>query len=492
VQLLRLASYGPKETDIVDSLAKILLAADEAHAILNVPGLETSPKLIKLIVKKLAPYSAENAKKLISNFRADCYKQLRFDPSDFLSSSTIGRKIEPAMVRVLPKKKTPEVGISLRSLTQNISIWSTNEVLPRWYESGGSSISTNVSTAINLLLVPWPPEVRPAQFDALPPESNMAPEFGFFDFKIENVKTINTEDGGVEIDQDQLVTNHVKKLLSKAQSDIGRIDAVVFPELSLNQRSFDFLFEYLNQQDVALIAGLGDLAGETEGKKSKSTSVNQLEGGNQVRIQLPAFGELTAEDKPIVQSKHHRWKLESSQITQYGLGTILDVNKTWWENMAIARRTLNFIQLADRFVMCTIICEDLARQDPAAGLIRTVGPNLVIALLMDGPQIRTRWPSRYATVLAEDPTSSVLTLTSIGMTNLSRPPWVKCGSRSIGLWKDPNSGAVEINLDNDAAAVVLCLAMNKSSFHTADGRKSRFEANTPVFSGLHQISKKKK
>jgi len=66
---------------------------------------------------------------------------------------------------------------------------------------------------------------------------------------------------------------------------------------------------------------------------------------------------------------------------------------------------------------------------------------------------------------------------------------MSCGSRSIGLWKDPNSGAVEIILDDKADAVVLCLSMDKSTFHTADGRESRFKANTPVFAGLHQVCK---
>jgi hypothetical protein len=33
--------------------------------------------------------------------------------------------------------------------------------------------------------------------------------------------------------------------------------------------------------------------------------------------------------------------------------------------------------------MCALICEDLARPDPVAEIVRTVGPNLVIALLME-------------------------------------------------------------------------------------------------------------
>lgn len=39
---------------------------------------------------------------------------------------------------------------------------------------------------------------------------------------------------------------------------------------------------------------------------------------------------------------------------------------------------------------------------PVAGLLRSVSPNLIVALLMDGPQPKKRWPNRYASVLADD------------------------------------------------------------------------------------------
>lgn len=86
--------------------------------------------------------------------------------------------------------------------------------------------------------------------------------------------------------------------------------------------------------------------------------------------------------------------------------------------------------------MSVVICEDLARPDPVGDLLRAVGPNLVIALLMDGPQIKERWSARYATTLAEDPGFSVLSLTSAGMSKLSRPSSGVNRSKVIGLWKD--------------------------------------------------------
>ena len=43
-------------------------------------------------------------------------------------------------------------------------------------------------------------------------------------------------------------------------------------------------------------------------------------------------------------------------------------------------------------------------------------------LLLDGPQLTSRWAARYASVLADDPGSAVMTLTSYGMVQRSRPP----------------------------------------------------------------------
>ncbi|HEX5887886.1 MAG TPA: hypothetical protein VFY61_04250, partial [Pyrinomonadaceae bacterium] len=135
------------------------------------------------------------------------------------------------------------------------------------------------------------------------------------------------------------------------------------------------------------------------------------------------------------------------------------------------------------------ICEDLARQDPIAELVRAVGPNLVIALLMDGPQLPSRWPARYATVLADDPGSSVLTLTSIGMAELSRPPSVATGSRAIALWKDAKTGqAITIDLPKDKQGAVLSLSRVFVKEYAADGRDDGGATGYPTLTGVHYVS----
>ncbi len=141
--------------------------------------------------------------------------------------------------------------------------------------------------------------------------------------------------------------------------------------------------------------------------------------------------------------------------------------------------------------MCVLVCEDLARPDPVGDVIRAVGPNLVIALLLDGPQIPSRWPGRYATVLAEDPGCSVLTLTSLGMAKLSRPTGLrgfKKHSHTIALWKDITGKTQPIELGRGDSAV-LSIKIDKRENWTADGRSSGKVAGYPLLRHVHILGK---
>jgi hypothetical protein len=162
-------------------------------------------------------------------------------------------------------------------------------------------------------------------------------------------------------------------------------------------------------------------------------------------------------------------KLQSVPFRTSGVVTLLNQHNTW----------------------SVLICEDLARQDPAADLIRAVGPNLLIALLMDGPQLSSRWPARYAAVLAEDPGTSVLTLTSLGMAERSRPILASGErapvSRVIALWRDAIRGEIQIALDPEHDACVLSLEYDKQTEYCADGRTDHGQACYPVFTGYRSF-----
>jgi hypothetical protein len=127
------------------------------------------------------------------------------------------------------------------------------------------------------------------------------------------------------------------------------------------------------------------------------------------------------------------------------------------------------VELDEGVTLVSLICEDLARLDEVADLLRAIGPTLVITTLLDGPQLASRWTARYASVLADDPGSAVVTLTSFGFVQRSlpagRPP-----SRVVSLWKDPVRGLREIPLEEDAHAVLIHIQIGRTSRHSADGR----------------------
>jgi hypothetical protein len=89
--------------------------------------------------------------------------------------------------------------------------------------------------------------------------------------------------------------------------------------------------------------------------------------------------------------------------------------------------------------------------------------------------------------LADDPCSSVLTLTSLGMTQLSRPPG-KSASRAVAMWKDSKSpGPVELELPTNSKALLLSLAMETHEEYTADGRSDEESTGYPILAGVHPI-----
>ena len=119
--------------------------------------------------------------------------------------------------------------------------------------------------------------------------------------------------------------------------------------------------------------------------------------------------------------------------------------------------------------LCTLICEDLARIDPVQTAIRSIGPNLVIALLMDGPQLEKRWGGRYATVLADDPGSAVLVGTSMGLIrrqSLAGEPI----NREVLLWKGAEGIPRVLSLPQNHHALLLSLTSADETNFTLDGR----------------------
>lgn len=363
------------------------------------------------------------------------------------------REVHPSRIRVLPRFRVAQRGLTVRSLSLFAGLIEGDEIQAAYV--GGQPTADDLT--LNLLLLPWPFDVRAGQFrksQRLKDEmGNMPPEFGFFTFDPERAK-------------EQFFKSVVRVVRDSVKAR-QKIQLVVMPEMSLLPKDAKRLAHSLSKQNCGLVCGLG--SGSIPGR---------THGVNQVGLFLPGVED-------IAQDKHHRWKLDSSQIRQYALGEALSAEMQWWEHINIASRRLDFVRLHSWLTLCVLICEDLARPDPAGDAVRSVGPNLVISLLMDGPQLETRWASRHATTLAEDPGSSVLTLTSLAMSQLSRPGKGPSRGRVIALWKEQERGTEEIELPPDYQAAVLSLTTKRCLDWSADGRNR--ESEMPSLSGVRFV-----
>ena len=361
-------------------------------------------------------------------------------------------------VRVLPKVLTPAGGISLRSLARYACVRGPG-VAAVWHKVPAQRPGLDPRRQpANILLLPWPLRVRDSDFRPVEASAKRAERepFGFFEF-----------DPAERFDLDVL-----DRVLTAALDDVDVVDMVVLPESAVPEDMVADVEAVLARHRVgALVAGVQD-TGHSAGDLP----------GNWVHLGV-ALGGCWWHYR---QNKHHRWSLDESQILQYHLGATLDPTLRWWESMEVPRRSIQFLELGGGITFVAVVCEDLARLDAVAELLRTVGPTLVVTVLLDGPQLASRWTARYASVLADDPGSAVLTLTSFGMVERSRPGGLR-PSRVVALWKDPTRGIREIPLDDGAHGVLLSACVDRAPRHSADGRWPTDDTTHLRVVGVHQV-----
>ena len=390
---------------------------------------------------------------------------------DYNKSTSFTWSVPSDSVCVLGKQHTPQRGATLRSMSHNLALYLPNDIEARWIGPYPNPIAGDDGKTLNLLLLPWPECLASGDFRPASASAETDVEARWFEY--EPVSPLPLKK----------FKRRLTKAIGVASRNARRVDAIVFPELALSTDEYTEASRIAVEHGIMLIAGVR-VAGKG-GTQGVNTCMVQAVGGALAkhadrRRAVPALG--------WSQSKHHRWCLDPDQMRTYQLSGQIAAVDDVWESTRLGPRILHFITLGWWMTWSVLICEDLARQDPAADLIRTVGPNLLIALLMDGPQLSGRWPSRYASVLAEDPGTSVLTLTSLGMALRSRP--VKKGTgrrteaiRSIALWRDVESGEHEIVLDpEDNACLLSLVCRTKKEFSAADPISPR-EAHFPVFAG---------
>ncbi|MBA5683710.1 hypothetical protein H3N34_10880 [Photobacterium damselae subsp. damselae] len=334
----------------------------------------------------------------------------------------------------------PQTGLTLNNLTHNITVLKPS--VKANIIANKLDIHSNRSDCYNILFLPWPKTIDDDSFKQSKRKNNveMNPFFDFFDY----------------VPKTEVSDKSFILAITEAIRRIGVIDLIVLPECALSNELFlsfkSHLFDCFGEKAPSLLSGVYG----RDGDYSKNIA------------SLAFIGEKESFER-VDQYKHHRWFLDKNQLRNYNLSGSLDPNKKWWENIRINRRHLVSLHTKNGIRLCPLICEDLARQEPVAQAVRSVGPNLVISLLLDGPQIPVRWPGKYSAVLSDDPGSSVLSVSALGMTRratgLGHKP-----SNDVALWSEPGRTPESLDVPDGFDGLILELKINNEKMWTMDGR----------------------
>lgn len=365
---------------------------------------------------------------------------------------------DPDVACVLPKARTTAVGCTMRSLSHNLALLPARGVAKGSWMPFVFPTRRSDETHMNILLVPFPFIVDAGSFRPVITEVAAGESSGVF-----------------ELGQDWLakvtpaaMVDFIVDLAAAAGRDADRLHAVVFPEMALDLPLYDHLVEALPAKLPGLELLVAGISGDEAGRKGNFVSMTVFQerkgdGGRETGFGLTCRRE-----------KHHRWRIDRSQVLAYGLEGVMSASIGWWEDIDLLARRVDFAVVRSGSVVSAMICEDLARVDPCQELIRAMGPSIIFALLMDAPQLKARWPARHATTLAEDPGSAVLTLTSKGLMARQHRLGLHVSSdpsdRVIALWRDDGSQQREIACPDDCQGVLLSLSGTRTVDRTLDGR----------------------
>ena len=373
------------------------------------------------------------------------------------------------IVNVLPKSRTAQVGYTLRGATHNLAKLPGRGSIRVGWTLLKAEADTVENTVFNILLIPYPYEIHSFNFRPTSVDHPHSRKPGLFSPNVEPDET-----------EDREFVEFVSQLLVKARQRLGAIHGLVLPELSVSKKTALKITERIetDHNSVELVC-LGVRERMIPGKPPSPTNGAYM-----------AFFDAGKKKQDFFYEKHHRWKLTGDQIDMYDLSPSLDPSRVWWEDIRITNRCMPILVMRNRWTVTSLICEDLARNDPARGIVEAIGPNLVISLLLDGPQIESRWPARYATVLAEDPGSAVLSISSRGLIERSNRKSKEEKfepSRAFALWRDDRGKTVPIELEDGHHAVAISVTEYPCNDQTFYGRSDSGSGLALRLTGVRQI-----
>lgn len=366
--------------------------------------------------------------------------------------STLGLVADPDVGCVQPKSRISGVGCTLRNLTRNVAFLThAGSVRCHWQQPAYANIDED-DAKLDVLIIPIPYTLSDdcvVRNSRISPDPDKRPNWGNFSLLQK------------WLDDGSLIEG-VKEQVRRAKARLGddNLNGIVFPEYALSEGVFNDICTAAREIEPRLEFAIAGSSSNCEG-----------ETGNFVLTALwyreRGVGEGQNNYLLTSRRKHHRWRLNASQIESYGLEHVLDTSASWWEEHQIAQREIHFFHFRQSSVFTTMICEDLARSDPVHDILRGVGPNLLFALLMDGPQLQTRWPYIYASSLADDPGTSVLSVTSMALIERQA---AERRNPTIALWKDEGGRVEQIRLEEGSRSVLLTLEAESTRDQTLDGR----------------------
>lgn len=472
----RFPGYGRKLPEWVYAAIGLMIIADEASEDAGYSSPKNAPAgwVAQIVLKFQHVWLQDNIK---ANATRAAKASTPAAPGHLMLTShnfTMTLMASQDLVAVQPKARTSQLGATLRTMAHNLALLPPpSRMSATWQRNSGADKSQ--TERLNLLLVPFPYEIEAEWFEGVAETMQrdrqgnpVGRPWGWFDL---NQKWLPKDP--------KIFVDLISALIQRATSETkAPVHAVILPEYSLCWEHHEALVRHLcmNFPEIEfVVAGSRTNCEGHEGNFALTSSISDSGGNRSVHTNS--------------RGKHHRWRLDRSQIETYDLTETLDPDLLWWEGIALQRRMVHSHVFRNSSCFTTFICEDLARSDPAHETVRALGPNIVFSLLMDNVQIKTRWSARYATGLSEDPGSSVLTFTSRGLIaraanrdkaseikrsaqdRASGQSYARQGNWSVALWKQDGREPIELHCPPGDHAILLELAPRAADENTYDGRK---------------------